>query len=51
MNYYTTKELCKILKVTRQTINEWRKLGMPFVKFGKLVRFNYEEVEKWLLKK
>jgi len=51
MNYFTTKELCERLRVTRQTIGEWRKLGMPFEKFGKLVRFDYDEVKKWLLEK
>lgn len=48
MNYITIKELCNRLKVTRQTIYEWRKQGLPYYKFGKLVRFDYDEVKKWL---
>lgn len=47
-NLITTKELCEKLKVTRQTVFTWRSQGMPYKKYGKIVRFNYEEVEKWL---
>jgi excisionase family DNA binding protein len=44
----TTKDLCKIYKVTKTTIENWRREGMPFEKLGKIVRFNQEEVEQWL---
>ena len=44
----STKELCELVGVTRTTINNWRKEGMPFKKFGKLVRFDKGEVMKWL---
>lgn len=44
----TTKELCTIYKVTKTTIENWRREGMPFEKLGKIVRFNQEEVEQWL---
>jgi len=50
MEYITVKELMEKLKVTRQALYEWRKQGMPSYKFGKLVRFNYGEVETWLKK-
>jgi len=46
--FITVTELCKKIGVTRTTINNWRKEGMPFVKFGKLVRFNELEVMEWL---
>ena len=51
MSYITTKELTERLKVTRQAIYDWRIQGMPNYKFGKLVRFNYEEVIEWLTNK
>lgn len=47
-DYITTKELCDLLKVSRQTLTNWRKEGLPHEKFGKLVRFNKEKVYKWL---
>ena len=50
-NLLTTKELQEEYKVTRQAIVNWRKEGMPFKKLGKLVRFESEQVRKWLLEK
>ena len=44
----TVKELCTQMKVTRTTIDNWRKQGMPYEKFGKLVRFNDTDVMKWI---
>lgn len=46
----TKKEIAKFLKVSEPTIDRWRKKGMPFIKTGKLVRFNREEVLKWFEK-
>lgn len=48
MNYVTVKDLCERLQVTRQSIYDWRKQGMPSHKFGRLVRFDYDQVIKWL---
>ena len=47
-NLITTKDLCNLLKVTRQTVANYRKEGMPYKKFGILVRFNKDEVNEWL---
>ena len=44
----TVNELCNIMKVTRTSIDNWRKEGMPYQKFGKMVRFDKEEVMEWL---
>ncbi|SHF60633.1 transcriptional regulator, AlpA family [Desulforamulus putei DSM 12395] len=44
----TTDEICEWLKVTRRTIERWRKNGLPFFKIGSSVRFNKEEVLKWI---
>ena len=44
----TTKELQAIYKVTRTTINDWRKRGLPFKKYGTIVRFSPTDVERWL---
>lgn len=47
-NYLTTKDLCELLKVSRVTLLKWRKEGMPYEKFGKLVRFDKDKVLEWL---
>jgi len=44
----TVKELEKIFQVTRQTIFDWRKKGLPYKKVGRLVRFEKSEVEIWI---
>ena len=46
--YLTVDEVCKWLKVSRNSLDRWRKMGMPFIKTGRLVRFERAEVEKWL---
>ncbi len=44
----TMDELCKLLKLSRATINRWRKEGLPTKKIGKSVRFEKDMVFKWL---
>jgi len=44
----TTNDLAKNLNVSRQTIERWRKEGLPYRKIGKLVRFDADEVNKWI---
>jgi excisionase family DNA binding protein len=52
MALLTLEELCKELnvKVNRTTAWRWRKSGMPFVNVGKKIRYDKEEVMKWLKK-
>lgn len=50
-SYVTTKELMGILKVSRDSIVRWRAEGMPFEKINRTVRFNLEEVLKWIEEK
>lgn len=47
-NFYTTQELMDYLKVSRHTIINYRDQGMPYVKFGGLVRFDINKVNKWI---
>ena len=47
----TTKQLSERFGVTGKTIYNWRQEGMPFKKYGKLVRFDLKEVEVWLEKR
>lgn len=46
--YLTTRELCDKLVLTRMTIERYRKEGMPFIKDGTLVKFDYKAVLAWL---
>jgi|TARA_R100001530_G_scaffold1609_1_gene2893 phage terminase Nu1 subunit (DNA packaging protein) len=52
----TTTQLSKILQVSRQAIYKWRKRGCPVVVDntgwqGKTIRYDYDEVVKWLNKR
>lgn len=47
----TTDELTDYLSVTRQSVYNWRKEGMPYKKLGSLVRFDLDEVLSWLEEK
>lgn len=43
------KDLSEKLKVTRQTIYNMKKIGLPYIKIGKNdLRFDEDEVLKWL---
>ena len=45
----TRREVCDYFKVTRQTIYDWQKQGMPCEKIGKkMLRYNIQEVREWL---
>lgn len=44
----TTKDLTKKYQVTRGTVNNWRLDGLPSIKIGRLVRFDYDAVDKWI---
>lgn len=44
----TTNELCDALKVSRTTVETWRKEGMPYEKLGRIVRFDKDKVMEWL---
>jgi excisionase family DNA binding protein len=47
-NYITTAELAEALKVSRQTLYDWRKKGLPFIKIGSRIRFDLEAVNEWI---
>lgn len=44
----TLKQIAKILNVTEQTVSSWRKMGMPYVKIGKLVYVIQDSFVKWV---
>lgn len=44
----TQAELCKRLKISVMTVYRWRQEGMPHIKQGKVVRFEWDKVQNWL---
>jgi excisionase family DNA binding protein len=48
--YITLNELSNIFKISRATIDRWRKEGMPSCKIGRGVRFVEAEVSEWIRK-
>lgn len=46
--YITTSELAEFLKVSRQAIYNWRKIGLPFIKIGSRIRYDLEAVNEWI---
>ena len=46
--FMTTKDLQAALKVSRQAIYKWRQEGLPYRTIGTSVRFDPDEVSKWI---
>ena len=46
--YITTEQLCEWLKIHKNTANNWRRKGMPYIKIGNTVRYDKEAIQKWL---
>lgn len=45
----TSAELQNTYKISRTTIDRWRREGMPYIKVGRGVRFDEDDVRKWIL--
>ena len=41
-------ELMELLKISRSTVDRWRREGMPYTKVGRGVRFFEEDVMEWI---
>ena len=49
MNYQNLNELADYIKMSKSTIYKWCSNGqIPYIKTGKLLLFNKEEIDKWL---
>ena len=46
--YLRSKDLESKYQVSRATIDNWKKAGLPYLKIGRSVRFDEVEVEKWI---
>ena len=49
MKLLNVSQLSEILNIKTKTIYDWTHKGMiPYIKMGKLVRFNSDDIEKWV---
>jgi excisionase family DNA binding protein len=47
-----SSEVAKLLNVSESTIRKWVHYGfIPHLKLGRCVRFNKEDIEKWLVER
>lgn len=46
--FLTVEQVAELLQVTRTTIYNLKKQGLPFFKLGKNIRFDREEVIDWV---
>lgn len=44
----TKKQLAKILNVSENSIMRLREEGLPYFSFGKIVRYNLNDVQEWM---
>ena len=50
IKFLTIEDLAEMLQVTRTTIYNLKNKGLPFIKLGKNIRFDQEEVIDWIKK-
>lgn len=50
VKFLTIEDVADMLQVTRTTIYNLKKKGLPFIKLGKNIRFNQDEVVDWVMK-
>ncbi|MEI8217138.1 MAG: helix-turn-helix domain-containing protein [Eubacteriales bacterium] len=51
IKFLTTEDLAEMLQVTRTTIYNLKNKGLPFMKIGKNIRFDQNEVIDWIKKR
>ena len=49
IKFLTIEDVADMLQVTRTTIYNLKKRGLPFIKLGKNIRFNQEDVVAWVM--
>ena len=46
---FSPQELSEVLNISTETVYAWTsQKRIPYIKMGRLVRFNMDEVNKWL---
>jgi excisionase family DNA binding protein len=49
--FLTIREICQMLKVSRQTVYRWFEAGLSYYKFEKAVRVKKEDLEEFISKR
>ena len=49
VKFLTIEDVADMLQVTRTTVYNLKKKGLPFIKIGKNIRFNQEDVIDWVM--
>jgi excisionase family DNA binding protein len=48
IKFLTIEDLAEMLQVTRTTIYNLKNKGLPFIKLGRNIRFDQDEVIEWI---
>ena len=48
IKFLPVEDVAEMLQVTRTTIYNLKKQGLPFIKLGKNIRFDQDEVVDWV---
>ncbi len=48
IKFLTIEDVSEMLQVTRTTVYNLKKQGLPFIKLGENISFDQEEVVKWV---
>ena len=48
LKYLTIDQVAELLQVTRMTVYNLQNKGLPFIKIGKNVRFDKDDVIEWM---
>ncbi len=48
IKFLTIEDVSEMLQVTRTTVYNLKKQGLPFIKLGKNIRFDQKEVIDWV---
>jgi excisionase family DNA binding protein len=48
VKFLTIDDVSEMLQVTRSTVYNLKKRGLPFIKLGKNIRFDQQEVIEWV---
>lgn len=46
--FMNKKQTCIFLGISNNTLDSWIRQGLPSIKIGKTVRFNQDEIIKWM---
>jgi excisionase family DNA binding protein len=48
VKFLTVDDVSEMLQVTRSTVYNLKKRGLPYIKLGKNIRFDQKEVVDWI---